>query len=400
MNVFTTPALDDSELRVIDEIERLREDLRFRVAEPRRWHGRLRRMALARAIQGSNSIEGYDATIEDVDAIAAGEEPLEASAETALALSGYRDAMTYVLQMAADEHPVLDESQLKALHFMMLKHDLDKHPGQWRPGAIFVRRDETGQIVYEGPPRDQVPVLVAAMLRQISEGDGPVLVRAAMAHLNLAMIHPFSDGNGRLARCLQTLVLARERIVAPVFASIEEYLGENTSAYYDVLARVGEGSWHPENDARPWIRFCLVAHHRQTQTHLKRIRRSEDLWIRCSAIAAERALPERVIGALADAAFGFRLRNSTYRDLVHITSAEEISELTASRDLKLLVGEGLLSPVGQTRARHYVATAEMRAVWEAVRTAHAEESVPDPFATGTESRPLSGQLTLSSLTDD
>ena len=52
-----------------------------------------------------------------------------------------------------------------------------------------------------------------------------------MAHLNLAMIHPFSDGNGRLARCLQTLLLAREQIVSPVFSSIEEYLGQNTQAY-------------------------------------------------------------------------------------------------------------------------------------------------------------------------
>jgi Fic family protein len=381
MKVFTAPTLDPDELRLIGEIERLREDLRFRVAEPRRWQGRLRRMALARAIQGSNSIEGYDATIEDADAIAAGEEPFDASAETAIALSGYRDAMTYVLQMAADEHAALDESQLKALHFMMLKHDLDKHPGQWRPGAILVRREETAEIVYEGPDRDDIPGLVTAMLTQIRDDKGPVLVRAAMAHLNLAMIHPFSDGNGRLARCLQTLVLARERIVAPVFASIEQYLGENTPAYYDVLARVGRGSWNPENDSRPWVRFCLVAHLRQAQTHLERVRRSEDLWIRCSAIAAERGLPERAVGALADAAFGFRLRNSTYRDLVRITSAEEISELTASRDLKLLVEQGLLSPVGQTRARHYVATGGLRSIWQAVRGPHTDEPGPDPFRT-------------------
>ncbi len=43
--------------------------------------------------------------------------------------------------------------------------------------------------------------------------------------LNLVLIHPFRDGNGRMARCLQTLVLAREGMVSPIFASIEEYLG-------------------------------------------------------------------------------------------------------------------------------------------------------------------------------
>ena len=53
-----------------------------------------------------------------------------------------------------------------------------------------------------------------------------------MAHLNLVMIHPFEDGNGRMSRALQSLVLARDHIVAPEFASIEEYLGRNTPAYY------------------------------------------------------------------------------------------------------------------------------------------------------------------------
>ncbi len=43
----------------------------------------------------------------------------------------------------------------------------------------------------------------------------PAMIRAAMAHLNLVMVHPFKDGNGRMARALQTLVLARERILAP-----------------------------------------------------------------------------------------------------------------------------------------------------------------------------------------
>ena len=397
--VFVAPPLGSEELRVLDSIDLLREQLRHRMSDPRRWQGRLRRMALARAIQGSNSIEGYNATIEEVDAIAAGEEPLDVDTETALALTGYRDAMTYVLQMAGDHDSVLDEGQLKALHFMMIKHDLVKHPGQWRPGPIYVRREETGEIVYEGPLRERVPGLVAAMVSQINGGEGPVLIRAAMAHLNLAMIHPFSDGNGRLARCLQTLVLARDQIVSPVFSSIEEYLGQNTQAYYDVLAQVGQGAWHPDNDAIPWIRFCLTAHFRQATTHLTRIARSEDLWIRCLEIAERERLPERVVGPLADAAFQFRLRNGSYRELVRITAVEEISELTASRDLKLLVSKGLLLPVGQTRARHYIASDELRAVWTAVRETHAAAPIADPFGADTPAGEPPGQLSLTALDD-
>ena len=105
-----------------------------------------------------------------------------------------------------------------------------------------------------------------------------------MAHLNLVMIHPFRDGNGRMARCLQTLVLAREKIVVPVFSSIEEELGRQTASYYKVLGEVGLGAWHPENNARPWIRFCLNAHYEQARRVLRRTSEIEELWGRCERL--------------------------------------------------------------------------------------------------------------------
>ena len=69
-----------------------------------------------------------------------------------------------------------------------------------------------------------------------------------MAHLNLVMIHPFRDGNGRMARALQTMVLAQDQVVEPTFSSIEEWLGNNTQEYYDVLAATGT-ALAPGNDA-------------------------------------------------------------------------------------------------------------------------------------------------------
>src|SRR2546430_2097546 len=155
--VFRTPECGPIERRVLEMIGEARQQLRFRVAQPRRWLGSLRRMAFARAVQGSNSIEGYNASLDDVLAVAEGEPTLDADTETQLALVGYRDAMTYVLQVAQDpKPPAVDEGLLKALHFMMIKHDLQKNPGQWRPGAVYVRKEDTGEIVYQGPDHDQV----------------------------------------------------------------------------------------------------------------------------------------------------------------------------------------------------------------------------------------------------
>ena len=106
-----------------------------------------------------------------------------------------------------------------------------------------------------------------------------------MAHLNLALVHPFSDGNGRMARCIQSYVLAGEGLLSSEFLSIEEYLGRNTNAYYDVLTEVAQGAWSPGRDARPWLRFCLTAHYRQAQTLLRRIEETEALWDRCDQLA-------------------------------------------------------------------------------------------------------------------
>jgi Fic family protein len=377
--VYRTPTLDPVETEVLRLIDSLREDLRHRVATPRLWFGTLRRMTFARAVQGSNSIEGYNASLDDVAAAVEGEPTLDASVETQLALAGYRDAMTYVLQMAEDDHAVVDEGVIKALHFMMLKHDLSKSPGRWRGGYIGVRNDATGQIVYEGPDAELIGELINSMLDALRQDDCPTLIRAAMAYLNLVMIHPFRDGNGRMARCLQTLVIARDRINAPVFSSVEEYLGRNTQAYYDILAEVGQAGWHPENDARPWIRFMLTAHYRQAKTHLRRIEEIERLYSECSELAAAHRLPDRCAAGLSDIALGLRLRRNSYLSVVESSTGEEISDLTATRDLQAMVRAGLLTPRGETRGRYYVGSPSILEMREVIRAGRPPRDAYDPL---------------------
>jgi Fic family protein len=375
--LFETPALDDREHGVLREIDDLRQTLRWQIAAPRRWVGSLRRLTFARAVQGSNTIEGYNATLDDVAAVVAGEEPLEASEETRRALAGYRDAMTYVLQLSEDPHFAFDETLLRSLHFMMMSYDLSKNPGRWRPGAVYVRNEATGNVVYEGPDVELVPVLVAELVRAVNaQEETHALVRAAMAHLNLVRIHPFSDGNGRMGRCVQTLVLAREAILEPPFASIEEYLGANTQAYYDVLAEVGQGSWHPEDDARPWIRFSLTAHLRQAKTLLARVKESEELWERCVVEAQSARLPSRIVPVLFNTALGFRAQRSLYRSLVE----EDVSDAMATRDLRAMADAGLLVAHGERRGRFYTASEGLRAIAVEIRGRRPRLDDSDPFA--------------------
>src|ERR1700683_2680868 len=102
--LFRTPTLDALELDVLRTIEELKASLNYATSAPARWTGVLRRNAFARAVRGSNSIEGYNVTMEDAIAAVEGEEPMDARTEAWMAVVGYRRALTFVLQRAEDPH--------------------------------------------------------------------------------------------------------------------------------------------------------------------------------------------------------------------------------------------------------------------------------------------------------
>lgn len=343
----------------------LHRQLRYQVAAPRRWMGVLRRVALARAVRGSNTIEGFTVSVDDAFASLDDQEPMDAEELAWQAVRGYRNAMTYVLQLAKQERFAVAPETILALHFMMQQYDLTKWPGRWRPDQVFVYDSDNEEIVYVGPEAEQVPGLITELASELSEGDvkSEPLIAAAMAHLNLVMIHPFKDGNGRMARCLQTLVLAAGgTTAAPELASIEEYLGSHELDYYRVLADVGGGEWSPRRDTRPWIRFCLTAHYRQALRVGRRAELAGQLWMRAEEEVAAARLPERCVEPLTFCMSGRYLRNSTYRQLV-----PDISQNVASRDLIELVSANLLAPQGEKRGRRYLPSSRLAEVAKTIR---------------------------------
>lgn len=409
--IYEVPDMTVTDADVADEIEQLRGQLRPYLRMRRRWYGTLRRAQFARAVQGSNSIEGHYASVEDAAAVIDHDEPFaDTSEDTISAVTGYRDAMTYALQLSAGVSPQdrfrepsvhsaaesecsapplpIDFSTLRSLHFMMIKHDLAHNPGQLRPGAIWVA-DADGESVYDAPERHVIDTLLGEFFEQCANlaADDTVspMVAAAMAHLNLVLIHPFSDGNGRMARCVQTLLLATAAVqdndpLAPEFLSIEEYLGRNTLDYYAALSAVGEGRWSPERSARPWIEFCLTGHLRQARTVLRRVLEFESLWDACSQIAQHRGLPERAVGTLCDAARGWTVRRSLYLVRTETTDGVPISDGMASRDLQMMVRTGLLSPIGDKRGRRYRRSTELADIWQQIHSMRLAPDDTDPYS--------------------
>ena len=217
------------------------------------------------------------------------------------------------------------------------------------------------------------------------DDDHPVIVRASMSHLNLAMLHPFSDGNGRVARCFHTAVLANEGISSPIFSSIEEYIGRNQQAYYDVLAEVGGGGWNPNRDCRPWLRFCLTGHYRQAQTLLRRTREVERIYGDLIDLVGRHKLQERTALALLQAALRHTVKNASYR------MSADISINLASRDLKELADAGLLDAQGERRGRRYMAGNDVTAIRDRHRLPRDDS---DPFS---DPEILSGQAPQFSI---
>lgn len=371
--LYEQPDLDGRDQDVLAEVLAMKDELAAYLRVPARWNGALRRTARAKAIRGSNSIEGINATPDDALAVVDGQVPLTADEKVAAEIAAYRRVLTYVLHMIDDEDVRPDLQAIKSLHFLLLEHDLSKSPGRFRKSEIYVHDEASDRMVYQGPDPDQVPALMRALSDQLcSEQSGPVMVTAAMAHLNLVMIHPFRDGNGRMARILQTFVLGREGILEPDFSSIEEWLGRHTEEYYAVLAKTGMGSWNPDNDAHDWVRFNLRAHHQQAQTVRRRVQEIQEIWRELLVLGEPLDLPERSYDALVDAALGYRVQRPSYAEQAGI------EDRTASRDLKSLVDAGLLDPFGQTRGRYYVAGAPIRALRQRIREARVPLSDPYP----------------------
>jgi Fic family protein len=376
--LYGTPRLDSDDERVIRELRGYRERFRHHLAEPARWTGQMRRSLVAAAIRGSNTIEGYSISGDDAIALASGEElSADVSEDTEAAVVGYKLALTYIQQSASFPIFAYDHSLMSALHFMITHHDLHRSPGRYREGDVWVTGGPGQPPIYTAPGAELVPDLMTELFSWLNGGDedAPTYVRAAMAHLNLVGIHPWRDGNGRMSRAVHTLVLARQRVLAPEFSSVEEWLGLselNTLSYYGALHEVQRGSWSPRRDAHSWVRFCLRAHHLQAQEIDRRIQESARLWTELSAVAAERGLPERVISALFAAARG-HLRRVTYG------GDEGLSRDQAVRDLQLLKRLRLIDPIGHGRTQRYVAAREVADIAAEMRSATFAEFLREPY---------------------
>lgn len=351
--LYRTPTLTAADERVLAEIERMRDRLRHQVqSAPGKWTAGLRKYLAADSIAASNSIEGIRVSTVDVQDLMEDERDVDVSDEDRDDTVAYQRMMTYIQTLHDVKDFRYDKGLLNALHWMLQghRHASNKPAGQWRRGPVYVTdaRDPIAA-AYTAPDAERVPGLVTELVDWLNADDGThPLVRAAMAHLHLVSIHPWADGNGRMSRSLQTLLIAREGVLAPELCSIEAWLGQSahTWEYYQVLVARGS-SYQPDQEVSAWIRFNLTAYHQQAQTVQYRLDRSAAVWALLEAFVTASGLDERMVSALHDVAVVGRVRRA------HYERAEALNRQQAQRDLQRLVESGVLAAVGRTRARFY-----------------------------------------------
>ncbi|WP_308162668.1 Fic family protein [Nocardia alni] len=376
--LFPTPPLTADDARVLTDVDRMRDELRHQLqAQPGKWAGGLRKFLTADAVAASNSIEGFKVSTIDVEDLMAGERDVDVSDENRAETLAYEQMMTYIQTLHDVDDFAYSAGQLNAMHWMLQghRHSPRKPAGQWRRGPVYVTDPRDPSIAaYTAPEVGRVPGLMTELTEWLNTPDDThPLIRAAMAHLHLVSIHPWADGNGRMSRSLQTLLIAREGVLAPEFSSIEAWLGRpgNTWEYYQVLGRRGN-IYRPSQDVSEWIRFSLVAYHQQAQTVHARWARSGKVWTLLDEFAATSALDERVVAALHDVAMSGRVRRTRYEQ------SEGLSLQQAQRDLRDLVTVGVLESVGRTRARYYVAGPRFPDA--ALEVARTPNPLTDPYS--------------------
>lgn len=205
---------------------------------------RLRRDSRIRSIHASLAIENNTLTLEQVTSVIAGKRvlgPPREIQEVKNAFAAYESLPSWKPWQAKD---------LLAAHRLMM-NCLADDAGRFRACSVGIAKG--GRIVHLAPPADRVPGLMKDLLKWLKQGGAHPLVAGCVFHYELEFIHPFSDGNGRMGRLWQALILSHWN---PLFAwlPVESVIRERQSEYYKVL-----GVCDKAGNSTVFIEFLLDA---------------------------------------------------------------------------------------------------------------------------------------------
>ncbi|HEY40551.1 MAG TPA: Fic family protein [Dehalococcoidia bacterium] len=330
----------------LDNIERERYTSQYMLSP--KYEGWLRRRAFIRSGHHSLHIEGNILTEEQVADILENPNANTGDSYHEEDVRNWNRAMQFVDSMSTVPDVPLNTLLIRQIHALILGPDDRIHlPGDYRRGDAKVRHPISRKPVYTGPVSGDVPDLMhqfGTWLVSDATSIHPV-VAAGIAHLRFVEIHPFVDGNGRTARALTTLILQRGGYSFNKLLALERYFDVDLLKYCEAISATVGKRFEEGRDLTEWLEYfssALSVEVTMASNAVIDLRRMMERW---HSILSQKGYVERHRDILAYA----RINNSIRpRDVTKIAG---VSAVTASSDLKRLVGAGLLDVEGQSRAR-------------------------------------------------
>ena len=202
----------------------------------------------------SSQIEGTQSSLSDLLMFESDEVP-GVPASDVQEVSNYVAAMNHGLERMRAGFP-LSLRLIREIHEILLSkgRGSEKQPGEFRRSQNWIGGSRPGNAAFVPPPPDLVPECMSSLELFLYDPrpDLPLLIKAALVHVQFETIHPFLDGNGRLGRLLITFLLCAQEVIREPILYLSLYFKTHRSGYYDLLDRVrAKGDWEA------WLDFFL-----------------------------------------------------------------------------------------------------------------------------------------------
>lgn len=332
-------------LRHIGIIESAREVIENAPLVPA-WEAKFREDALVRTVHHGTHIEGNELNYTEAEKVLAGATIVGRERDIQEVLN-YRNVLKFIEDYKNNDITV---EALKHIHSLTVNRILpDDVVGEFRRTQVVVKNAATGEVTFRPPPAVEISFLLEAFFRWFNATkaeDVNSVIKAGITHYEVVRIHPFLDGNGRVARATATLALFKEGYDIKRFFSLEEYYDREPLAYYEALQSVAKN----EGNLTAWLEYFtegLAIELTRIKEKVKTL--STDLKIKKSLGGQQMALTERQIKIVEFIQENGFLQNKAFFELFPM-----ISEDTVLREIKDLITKGIIFKEGSTKGVKYV----------------------------------------------
>lgn len=333
-------------LKLVGTIEAAKEVIENSPLVPA-WEAKFREEAIVRTVHHGTHIEGNELNKTEAEQVLSGGKVVGRDRDIQEVLN-YRNVLKYIEDY--DKTRDVMEDVVKHIHELTTRRLLDDElVGAYRRTQVVVKNSQTGEITFRPPPAVEVPFLMQAFLgwlNKTTSDDVHTALKAGMTHYEIVRVHPFLDGNGRVARAAATLVLFKEGYDIKRFFALEEHYDREPMAYYEALKSVGKAN----GNLNTWLEYFVEG----LAIELTRIKEkvkglSTDLKIKRSLGGQQLALSERQIKIIEYIQENGFLQNKAFFELFPM-----VSEDTVLRELKDLLKKGIVIKEGTTKGARYV----------------------------------------------